>query len=158
MNNTVRPLRMTTFAIDPHKLEELLNYCTGFAKQMVEAHGAFHPFGAVLVPSGTVTAVGADIGQEHPNGVDVFRFLQSAMRSQFQKREIVAAAIATDVNIPPQFKPTFPDGIRVLLECAGYSRYIYLPYRVASGKAEYGAFIPVDVHPSSGLCWCDDAL
>jgi hypothetical protein len=116
---------MTTFTIDPHKLEELLNYCTGFAKQMVEAHGAFHPFGAVLIPSGTVTAVGADIGQEHPNGADVFRFLQSAMRAQFQKREIVAAAIATDVNIPPQFQPTFPDGIRVLLECAGSRLFVY---------------------------------
>ena len=67
---------MTTFAIDPHKLEELLNYCLAFAKQMVEAHGAFHPFGATLVPGGTVTAVGADIGEEHPKGADVFRFLQ----------------------------------------------------------------------------------
>ena len=70
----VRRRRMTTFPLDPHKLEELLNYCLGFAKQMVEAHGAFHPFGAVLLPSGTVTAVGADIGEEHPNGADVFRF------------------------------------------------------------------------------------
>jgi hypothetical protein len=139
---------MSTFAIDPHRLEELLNYCVGFAKQMVESHGAFHPFGAVVVSSGTVTAVGADIGDEHPNGADVFRFLQSAMRSQFLKREIVAAGVAVDVNIPPQYQPPFPDGIRVLLECAGYSRYIYLPYRVSSGKAEYGEFIQVDVPAS----------
>src|ERR1043165_1905441 len=139
---------MTAFPIDPHKLEELLNYCLEFAKQMVERHGAFHPFGAVLVPGGTVTAVGADIGEEHPNGADVFRFLQSAMRSQFQKTEIVAAGIATDVNIPPQYHPPFPDGIRVLLECAGYSRYIYLPYRISSGRTEYADFIPVDVPAS----------
>jgi hypothetical protein len=65
---------MTTFAIDPHKLEELLNYCVGFAKQMVEIHGAFHPFGAVIVSGGTLTAVGADVGGEHPHDADVFRF------------------------------------------------------------------------------------
>lgn len=67
---------MTTFAIDPHKLEELLKYCLGFAKQMIEGHGAFHPFGAVVVSAGTLTTVGADIGEEHPHGADVFRFLQ----------------------------------------------------------------------------------
>lgn len=139
---------MNTFVIDPHKLEELLNYCLEFAKQMVESHGAFHPFGAVIVSDGTLTAVGADIGEEHPHGADVFRFLQSAMHSQFQKREIVAASIATDVNIPAQYQPPFSDGIRVLLECAGYSRYIYVPYRISSGRAEYGEFIPVDVPAS----------
>jgi hypothetical protein len=95
-----------------------------------------------------LTAVGADIGNEHPNGAAVFRFLQSAMHSRFQKREIVAAGIASDVNIPPQYQPPFPDGIRVLLECAGYSRYIYVPYRISSGRAEYGEFIPVDVPAS----------
>ena len=63
------------FTVDPHKLEELLNYCLGFARQMVESHGAFHPFGAVIVSSGTLNAVGADIGAEHPHGAAVFQFL-----------------------------------------------------------------------------------
>jgi hypothetical protein len=141
---SVSHLQMITFAIDPHKLEELLNYCLGFAKQMVESHGAFHPFGAVIVSDGILTAIGADVGEEHPHGADVFRFLQTTMHSQFQKREIVAASIATDVNIPMEYQSPFPDGIRVLLECAGYSRYIYLPYRISSGRAEYGEFITVD--------------
>ncbi len=139
---------MPTFAIDPHKLEELLKYCVGFAKQMVEAHGAFHPFGAVIVSAGTLNAVGADVGEEHPQGAAVFQFLQSAMRAQFQKREIIAASIATDVNIPPQYQPVYPDGIRVLVECSGFSRYIYFPYRVSGGKTEYGEIIPVDVPAS----------
>ncbi|HWD92766.1 MAG TPA: hypothetical protein VG938_10485 [Verrucomicrobiae bacterium] len=139
---------MTTSTIDPLKLEELLNHCLGFAKRMVESRGAFHPFGAVLVSSGAVTAVGADIGEEHPGGAAIFQFLQSAMRTQFQKREIVAASIATDVNVPTQYQPVFPDGIRVLLECPGYSRYIYLPYRVSGGRVDYGEFIPVDVPAS----------
>lgn len=139
---------MRDFAVDPHKLEELLNYCIGFAKQMVESHGAFHPFGAVIVSAGTLNAVGADVGEEHPHGATVFEFLQSAMRAQFQKREIIAASIATDVNIPPQYQPVYPDGIRVLLECTGYSRYVYLPYRVSGDSVEYDEFFSVEVPAS----------
>ena len=139
---------MPEFAVDPHKLEELLNYCVGFAKQMVESHGAFHPFGATIVAEGTLKAVGADVGEEHPHGATVFQFLQGAMRAQFQKREIIAASIAVDVNIPAQYQPVYPDGIRVLLECAGYSRYIYLPYRASGGRVEYGEFFSVNVPAS----------
>jgi hypothetical protein len=139
---------MTTFAIDPHKLEELLNYYTGFAKQMVQAHGEFHPFGAVIVSSGQLTAVGGHTGDEHPKGAEVYSLLQGAMKAQFSKREIIAGAIAANVDIPAQFKPPFPDGIRVLLECSGFSRYIYLPYRISSGRVDYGEFISVDVSPT----------
>ncbi len=139
---------MPTFSIDPHKLEELLNYCTGFAKQMVQAHGEFHSFGAVIAPNGQLTAVGAHIGEEFPKGADLYSFLQGSMKSQFQKREIVACAIAANVNIPPQFQPPFPDGVRVLLECAGFSRLIYLPFRVSDGSVDYADFISVDVPPT----------
>jgi hypothetical protein len=138
---------MPTFTIDPRKLEELLNYCTGFAKQMIEGHGEFHPFGAVINSSGQITAVGAHIGEELPKGAELYSFLQSSMKSQFLKREIIACAIAANVNIPTQFQSPFPDGIRVFLECAGYSRFIYLPYQISDGKVNYADFISVDVRP-----------
>jgi hypothetical protein len=138
---------MPTFVIDPHKLEELLNYCTGFAKQMIQGHGEFHPFGAVIASSGQLTAVGAHIGEEFPKGAELYSFLQSSMKTQFQKQEIIACAITANVDIPAQFKPPFPDGIRVLLECAGFSRFIYLPYRISGGSASYGEFISFDVRP-----------
>lgn len=138
---------MATFTIDPRKLEELLNHCTGFARQMIQKHGEFHPFGAMIDSSGQLAAVGADIGEEFPNGGELYTFLLSSMKSQFQKREIVACAIAANVNIPAQFQPPFPDGIRVLLECAGFARFIYLPYQISGGSVNYGDFIPVDVRP-----------
>ena len=70
------------------------------------------------------------------------------MRSQFLKNEIIGAAIAANVNVPPQYQPPFPDGIRVLLECSGYSRFIYLPYRLSNQGVRYGEFITVEVNPS----------
>ncbi len=134
-------------SIDPHRLEELLNHCLRFAKQMIEQNGEFHPFGAVIVSEGTLTAVGAHMGEENPNGAEVYTFLQNAMISQFRRKEIIASAIAADVNVPSQYKSPFPDAIRVHLECTGYSRFMYLPYKISKGKADYAEFIPVDVPP-----------
>ena len=73
-------------------------------------------------------------------------------------KEISAAAIAANVNIPVEFKPKYPDGIRVLIECSGYSRFVYLPYRLIKPgligqllgekpRCEYHDFITVDVEP-----------
>src|SRR3954462_11114722 len=103
---------MSAFSVDPHKLEEVMNYCLGFAKQMLEAHGEFYPFGSTLVPSGAVTATAAHLGEERPKGSEMYRVLHGAMRAQFQKREILAAGLASNVNIPPEYRPAFPDGIR----------------------------------------------
>src|SRR5262249_1860263 len=122
---------MPAFSVDPHRLEELLMYCLNFARQMLQSHGAFHPFGAVLGADEKVAAVGGYTGEEHPKGAEVFLLLQGAMKAQFEEKKIVAAAIAADVNIPSQYQSPFPDGIRVLLEADGYSRYFYLPYRVS---------------------------
>jgi hypothetical protein len=138
---------MPTFTKDPHKLEELLNYCTGFAKQMIKEHGEFHSFGAVIASSGQLTAVGAHTGEEPPDAGELYLSLWHSMQSQYQKREIIACAIAANVNIPAQFHPPFPDGIRVLLECAGFSRFIYLPYQISGDSVSYGDMIPVDVKP-----------
>lgn len=139
---------MPSFSIDPHRLEELLNYCTGFAKQMIEGSGEFYPFGAVIAINGQLTAVGGYAGEEHPKPAEVFELLKNSMRARFLKKEIVAAAIAVNVNIPARFQPPFPDGIRVLVECVGYARFIYLPYRISDSRADYAEFISVDTHPS----------
>ena len=149
---------MQTLSVDPHRLEELLTYCTNFAKQMLHDSGAFNPFGAVLTPDEKVTAVGGWTGEEHPKSAEVFLMLQSAMKAQFEEKKILAGAIAADVTVPQNYQSPFPDAIRVLLECSGYSRFIYLPYRVTkpgifarlskSGfRCEFGEFISVDIAP-----------
>jgi hypothetical protein len=149
---------MHEFSVDPHKLEEMLTYCTGFAKQMLEAHGEFHPFGATLSTDGEVGAVGASTGEEFPPGAELAQVLIKAFQSQFAEGAILAAALATNVDIPAQFDPQFPDGIRVTLGCEGYSRHVYLPYhivergvmaRLARKPREivYGEMFSVDIAP-----------
>src|SRR5580698_7238835 len=111
---------MSAFSIEPQRLEELLKHCVGFAKQMIGECGEFYPFGAVISASGALAAVGGHVGDEHPDAGKVYLLLQNAMKAQFLKGEIVAAALAANVTVPAQFKQPFPDGIRVLLECSGY--------------------------------------
>jgi len=142
--------------VDPHKLEELLTYCLDFAKQMLHSHGEFHPFGASLDSGLTLKAVGASNGEEFPPGKDLAMLLMQAFRKEFSEERIVAAALAANVNIPKQFNPKYQDGIRVTIECDGYSRNVYLPYKLhkeglikrlqgQAFKADYDELFAVDI-------------
>lgn len=149
---------MQEFSVDPHRLTELLEYCMDFAKMMLGKCGEFHPFGAVIQANDSFGAVGAYTGENFPHGQELFQLLLDSFKQQFQKGEIKAAAIAANVNIPKEFEPSYPDGIRVWIECAGYSRMVYIPYSIAERslferltrrkrRVTYGEMIPVDVDP-----------
>jgi hypothetical protein len=143
--------------LDPHALEKALQYCLGFAKQMIEKEGHFYPFGAAIGRDLSVEAVGGYLG-EHPEPAAVYKFLASALRTRFLKGEILGSALAVHVDIPQQYSPRFPDGIRVHLEATNFSRFIYLPYerskvssmrKLLGGKptVAYGDMVPVDTPP-----------
>jgi hypothetical protein len=114
----------------PEQLHQLLMYCIDFAKQMLEAKGAFYPFGAVLRPPGQLEARAGWNGEEHPDRVEIYKLLAGRFREQAEAGEITGAALAVDVNIPSQYTPKWPDGIRVRLEGADFSRYVYVPYQI----------------------------
>jgi hypothetical protein len=61
---------------DPREvMNELLDACLPFARQMIEQHGEFHPFGASMTPDGTLHLDGVDPGKEFPPGQDVVELL-----------------------------------------------------------------------------------
>lgn len=119
---------MTT---NPGQLHELLTYCVDFAKLMLNDSGEFYPFGAVIGTEGKLKAVGANDGNEQPNPQDLHNLLGATFKAQATNGEIIAAAMATNVNIPPAYESAYPDGIRVLLESNDYSRFVYFPYRLS---------------------------
>ncbi len=114
----------------------------------LEAHGEFHPFGATLSADGEVGAVGASTGEEFPPGAELAQVLINAFQSQFAEGAIVAVALATNVDIPSQFDPEFPDGIRVTIGCEGYSRHVYLPYRLSQQMV-----CPLETVMDALNCW-----
>ncbi|MGK5011114.1 hypothetical protein [Janthinobacterium sp. MDB2-8] len=118
-------------AVKPEQLHELLTYCFDFAKLMLSDSGEFYPFGAVLGFEGKLNAVGIHDGNEHPNPQDLFRLLEDTFKVQAARGEIIASAMAANVNIPSTYESPCPDGIRVHLEGNDYSRFIYFPYRIS---------------------------
>jgi hypothetical protein len=114
----------------PEQLHNLLSYCLDFAKVMLDECGEFFPFGAVVGADGKVKAVGGHNGEEHPEPQEIYRLLTKGFAEGARDGSIVAAALAANVNIPQEYPSPAPDGIRILLESAGYSRYIYSPYRI----------------------------
>lgn len=119
---------MTT---NPEQLHELLTYCVDFAKLMLNDSGEFYPFGAVIGAEGKLKAVGASDGNEQPNPQDLYNLLGATFKAQATNGEIIAAAMATNVNIPSAYESPYPDGIRVHLESNDYSRFVYFPYRLS---------------------------
>ena len=117
--------------VTPEKLHELLTYCNDFAETMLKDSQEFYPFGAVLGGDQKVAAVGAHLGEEHPNPSELYKLLLDTFREQATNGEIIAAAIASNVDIPGNYEPSYPDGVRVQLECINYARFIYTPYSVS---------------------------
>src|SRR5438067_1777344 len=113
------------------QLHSALMYRIDFAKLMLTKSGSFYPFGAALSQAGEVKAVGGWNGEEHPQSLEIYKLLADRFRSEATEGKISGAALAADVNIPAQYSPVWPDGLRVHLESPEYSRYIYVPYRVS---------------------------
>lgn len=137
------------------QLNQLLNHCIGFAQKMLKSSGEFYPFGAALGTDGQLKAIGGYAGNEKPNSQDAYRLVQEGMVADAQAGLIVASALAANVNIPAEYSPAAPDGIRVHVESADMSRYMYIPYTLTkhglfkkSFNAKFFDPITVDVQPS----------
>jgi hypothetical protein len=118
-------------AASAEQLHELLVYCMGFGKTMLERAGEFYPFGAVIRPDGKLGAVGGYDGNDKPRSEDIYQLLTQGFASQAKAGEIVAMALAAHVNIPRDYNAPSPDGVRVHLETEGFSRFIYVPYTLS---------------------------
>lgn len=114
----------------PEQLHEMLMHCINFARTMLADAGDFYPFGATLSPLGTVSAVGGYDGEERPKPQEIYQLLGSAFTSGAREGTYLGVALAANVNIPAQYDSAAPDGLRVHLESDGYSRFIYVPYRI----------------------------
>ena len=114
----------------PEQLHAALTYCMDFARKMLEDAGEFFPFASFINPSGQVEAVGAWLGEEHPKVQDVYAFLSQSLQAKRKDGGAVGTALCVNVNIPKEYSPPLPDGLRVHLETAGYSRFVYVPYEV----------------------------
>jgi hypothetical protein len=141
-------------AASAEQLHELLMYCMDFGKTLLERAGEFYPFGAVIRRDGKLEAVGGYDGNEKPSSQDIYQLLTQAFVSQARAGDILAMALAAHVNIPRDYNPPSPDGVRVHLESDGFSRFLYVPYTLSREGwlrrrtvASYADPIPVGIPP-----------
>ena len=141
--------------VSEQQLHELLMYCINFARTMLEDSGEFYPFGANVTADGKLGAVGAHDGEEHPEPQQLYQILAGAFTAGAQNGELLAAALAANVNIPAQFSSPVPDAVRVHLESSGYSRFVYVPYRLSrqgflrkKTVVELSEPFSVEIHPT----------
>ncbi|WP_157003133.1 hypothetical protein [Ralstonia sp. A12] len=120
----------TSMAVSPEQLSALLTYCTDFSRTMLERAGDFYPFGATLSKDGTLGAAGGHNGEERPKPLEIYTLLAQAFKADALNGNVLATALAANVNIPPEYSPSAPDGVRVHVEAEGYSRFFYGPYRI----------------------------
>lgn len=144
-------------AASPEQLHAALSYCIDFGRIMLEDSGEFLPFGARVDSNGEVMAVGGQIeGQERPRAQELYEFLLKAQRSELESGRAIATAVAVNVNIPDEYAPSHKDGLRITLDAVGYSRFIYVPYRLAKAglfkskwKVELGEQFSVELKAPS---------
>ena len=141
--------------MDPSRLHELLTYCVDFATTMLNDSGDFYPFGAVIGSDGELRTVAGYDGAEQPAPRDIYKILGEGFKAMAKAGEIRAAALASNVNIPPEYPAPARDGLRVHIECEGYARFIYVPYVLVhkgliwkSREASFYEPIPMEVQPA----------
>ena len=136
-----------------HKLEEVLLYCTEFAQLMLRDSGEFYPFGSTVDATGSVHAVAGYDG-ERPAPRELYSLLVGVFQSQAAAGTIHAAGLVANVDVPKEYAAPYPDAIRVHLERDGWSRFIYIPYRILTKgffrkarTVEYAEMIAVEIPP-----------
>jgi len=142
--------------VSPEQLHELLTYCIDFGRQMLDDSADFYPFGAMLDVDGRIVSVGGSDGEEKPAPQEIYRLLWEAFAAGAADGTVTAAALAANVDIPAEYDPPVPDGIRVHLESTEFSRFIYIPYAigtkdVVSPSRTVTLFEPIAVQIEPGI-------
>jgi hypothetical protein len=102
-----------------------------FAEQMLKEHGEFFPYGQALDSKGSIVAVGAHDGHEHPPSADVIRLLKQGFISGASTGKYQATALVYDVRVQLPNTGIKSDAIAVALDHKEhYSVIVYFPYTI----------------------------
>jgi hypothetical protein len=109
--------------------QELLDVLLPFAKQMLQQHREFLPFGRRMDPDGTIAHVGATDGTEHPASRSLICLMQGAFREEARTGILRTCGILYDVRIKPPGRAEKQDAIAAALDhVSGYSVVVFFPY------------------------------
>jgi hypothetical protein len=109
-------------------LDSLLSSVIPFAKQMLDEHGRFNPFGSVMKTGGEIALVGGY--DDKSDAAEIANLLVEGFRGGARSGDYMATALCVDVRVNPPDGSGTTDAIRVTLEdAAGEAVNVFLPYR-----------------------------
>ena len=115
--------------------EKLMNWLLPFARQMLERHGEFFPFGGALRPNGEVVPVASYDGSNHPLSADLIRLIKDGFVEAARRSEYKATALVYDVKVKLPSTGETSDAIAISLNHRdNYSVIVLFPYQLKSGK------------------------
>jgi hypothetical protein len=122
--------------------EALMNSALPFAKQMLDSHGEFYPFGAAMRADGELVSVAGYDGRERPPSTDVIRMLKDAFIAGAKDGQYKATALVYDVRVALPGTREKSDAIAVSLNHrADYSVIVLFPYKIERGRPVIGQAI-----------------
>jgi hypothetical protein len=110
-------------------MDSVLDTLLSFAQQQLETRGEFYPFAASVDSSGSPGMVAADLGEEHPESMDVIDVLYEGLSRSAADGEIRAAGVCADVRVTPPGSSETTDAIWTSIEHADTDPVeVLLPY------------------------------
>jgi len=108
----------------------LLDALLPFAEQMLNKHGEFFPFAAVVAGDGAVGLVAVHPGKEQPESAEVRDLLFAALRKQVQEEGCIAAGVCVDVKVMDPRSQQKTDAVHFVFEHrSGEAFDVFFPYR-----------------------------
>lgn len=106
-----------------------MNVLLPFAKQMLQQHRGFHPFGGKTLVDGTNVTFGIDAAEDFPPGLDLMNRMTEFLQAEAKSGSIVAAGMVADAIVTPPGSMEKCDAIKVALEHRdGYAVEVFFPY------------------------------
>src|SRR5688500_16873813 len=111
--------------------EKLMGTAIQFAKQMLQKHGEFFPYGAALKANGEIASVAGYDGREQPLSSDIIRLLKQGFVQGAKSGEYTATALVCDVKVILPTSGEKSDAIAVSLNHRqNYSVVVLFPYQL----------------------------
>jgi hypothetical protein len=125
-----------------NQIEIVLNNIVSQARFFLNDAGEFYPFGTVIKKDGQLSPVSAYLGTEHPESLEVFKFLAESLKERIRRDEALVVGIGLDVFYSPREDVGKVDALKVMiLTKEGNSVDYYLPYHKQNGQYTFGEII-----------------
>lgn len=113
-----------------NEYNDLLDALLPFGQQMLNKHGEFYPYSAIVDRAGIVVLLANQIEEKHPNASEVLDSLLRVIREQVKKEDCRAAGVCVNVSIIDPRTNRKCEALQFIFEHSeGESLDIYFPFQ-----------------------------